>query len=502
MLPCRAWLAKSRLSDTLCAFNFKVSRMMRKFCLILPLLVLSLLVPSARADLKSDVSDILADRSLSRSEVGVEIIRLGDAVGSSVILFQHDADRLLIPASNLKIVTTSAILDRLGGDFQFHTLLVRHGDDLILIGDGDPSLGDPEFLHHGETDTTALFVNWAQSLKSRGITRVGNLLVDDSVFDEHFFHPNWPPEQADKRYAAEIAGVSFDTNCIQCQVRPNSGLAAYTLNPNTHFVNVRNTCLSGGSNDTLFGRNAGTNDLILRGTCPVANQVSVTIHNPPLYAATVLAETLAAAGIQVTGKVASDRTVRAALCSHASAHDPTWSLLCVQATPLPAVMARCNKDSMNMYAESFCKRLGFAVSGKPGSWENGTAAVGAFLAHVGIDPQLYHLDDGCGLSKQNAIAAHALAMVLTYDFFSKNHQAFFDSLSRAGSDGTLAKRFEGSDLRGRVFGKTGWVEGVSALSGYLHAKDGRWYVFSILVNGNSKVKPLEDAIVAAIDRMH
>jgi D-alanyl-D-alanine carboxypeptidase/D-alanyl-D-alanine-endopeptidase (penicillin-binding protein 4) len=162
---------------------------------------------------------------------------------------------------------------------------------------------------------------------------------------------------------------------------------------------------------------------------------------------------------------------------------------------------------MNLYAEALGKRTGFAASGgQSGSWANGTAAVGAFLQKAGVPETEFHLDDGCGLSHQNTVSPNAMVRVLAYDFFSKNRQAYTNALSIAGSDGTLERRFPGpyADLRGRVFGKSGFVEGVSSLSGYVHAKDDQWYAFSILMNGiprksNSSYKPLQEAIVHAID---
>ena len=173
-------------------------------------------------------------------------------------------------------------------------------------------------------------------------------------------------------------------------------------------------------------------------------------------------------------------------------------------TPLSQVLGRANKDSINLYAECLCKRLGFAVTHQSGSWENGTAAVGAFLQKAGVDESEFHLDDGSGLSKQNHISPSAITKVLMYDYFSDNRQVFINSLSVAGADGTLERRFANSDLRGRVFGKSGFVKGVSSLSGFLEAKDGNWYAFSILMNGipelsNSAIKPLQEAIVRAVD---
>jgi D-alanyl-D-alanine carboxypeptidase/D-alanyl-D-alanine-endopeptidase (penicillin-binding protein 4) len=176
----------------------------------------------------------------------------------------------------------------------------------------------------------------------------------------------------------------------------------------------------------------------------------------------------------------------------------------VHETPLAEVIARANKDSMNLYAECLCKRLGFAAGGA-GTWEAGTAQMGRFLESLHLPPKEYHLDDGCGLSKENAVSAHVMVSVLTHDFFSPQAKVWLGCLAVAGEEGTLAERFRGTDLRGRVIAKSGFVNGVSCLSGYLHAKDDRWYCFSIMFNGipegtNSGAKVLQERIVHAVDR--
>src|SRR5581483_2311364 len=118
-----------------------------------------------------------------------------------------------------------------------------------------------------------------------------------------------------------------------------------------------------------------------------------------------------------------------------------------------------------------------------GTWENGTAAVAAYLHDLGINDSEFHLDDGCGLSKQDAISPPLMVTVLAHDYFGKNAAVYLPTLSVAGQDGTLAERFKGSDLRGRVIGKSGFVNRVSCLAGFLHAKDDNWYAFSIMFNG-------------------
>ena len=156
---------------------------------------------------------------------------------------------------------------------------------------------------------------------------------------------------------------------------------------------------------------------------------------------------------------------------------------------------------MNLYAECLCKRLGAsATGGGGGSWVTGTAVVASFLRKVGVPGDQFHLDDGCGLSKANAVTAAAVTQVLAYDFAGPHARVFMDTLAVAGADGTLAERFGRSTLKGRVLAKTGTVNGVSCLSGYLHARDGQWYAFSILMNrlaGGGK--PVQERIVRAID---
>jgi D-alanyl-D-alanine carboxypeptidase/D-alanyl-D-alanine-endopeptidase (penicillin-binding protein 4) len=206
----------------------------------------------------------------------------------------------------------------------------------------------------------------------------------------------------------------------------------------------------------------------------------------------------------LSGQVKRNRSMREAFSNAQQAGDASWSLLAVHETPLTSVIDRANKDSMNLYAECLCKRLGFAKFGQ-GTWKNGTTAVSGFLASLGIPASQYTLDDGCGLSKNNAVSAHLMVSVLTHDYFSENSAAWMASLAVAGEDGTLAERFRGMDLRGRVIAKTGFVNGVSCLSGYLHAKDDNWYCFSIMFNGipegsNSGAKVLQERIVRAIDQ--
>ncbi len=473
--------------------------MMRRCCF----LVMVLLLPAfARADLADDIKTILRDKYLSKVQIGISIAKIGATPETTVSVYRSDADIPLIPASNLKLLTTSAFLDRVGGDFKFHTTLLAKDGDLYLIGDGDPTLGDADLLRKLGWDVTTVFKAWAAELTKRGVTTVRNVIVDDSVFDQQFVPQHWLARNANDKYAAQIGGVNLNANCVDFWVKTTTPgqLASYFLDPPTHYVTVRNTCLTGTSNTVAVVRQAGKNDLQLRGEVKtdLGQPASVPVQDPPLFAATVLAETLAANGIDVTGKVSRDLTVR-----QKYAHDQAgWALVAALETKLPTVLGRANKESVNLYAECMCKRLGHEVTGQSGSWDNGTAAVGAFLTRIGIPATEFHLDDGCGLSREDNVSADALVKVLCYDFQSRNKETMFNSLAVPGEEGTFKTRFK--KLHGRLVGKSGYIDNVSAVSGYLKGRDDNWYAFSILLNNcpyktNDVAKEIQEKIVMAVD---
>ncbi len=472
--------------------------------IVLSLVLLLLCVCPLRADLNGQIKTVLQDKLLKNAEVGIAVMRLHG--GSPQFVYQHDPQTLLTPASNLKIVTTSAALDKLGADFRFRTILALHGRDLVIFGDGDPTFGDNEFLKKVGWDTLTVYRNWAAQLRKANITAVQDVIVDDGIFDQQFLHPRWTKHQYN-RYGAAVGGLNLNANCIDFYLRPTSPgqRVGYSLDPATSYITVTNECITGRRNAIELARGSDSTQITLKGEADRSNEypVSLTVADPPIFAATTLADTLKTQGVAVNGQVRRDRSLRK-LYGQTKDQPGQWRIISIHETPLKLVLARANKDSMNLYAEALCKRLGAAASGQSGSWENGTAAVGAFLRHIGVPQEEFHLDDGSGLSKENAISAQALVRVLAYDFNSPNASVFMESLAVGGQDGTLKNRFDSAGLRGRVFGKSGFVESVSSLSGYLKGRDEQWYAFSILINGippysNTVIKELQEKIVKAVD---
>lgn len=466
---------------------------------LLGFLATSTAFASSRRDAAAQIRAVLAEQSLASAQSAVVVVRLGVDGREVVPLFRHNGDVPLLPASNLKVITSSVAIETLGRDFRFRTQLLLKDSDLYLIGDGDPTLGDPTLTRRVGWTYDTVFRQWTAELQRRGIREVRNLFVDDSIFDDQFVHPSWPDNQLHFAYSAEVAGLNFHFNTVDVGVRARQGAAGVevTLTPPTRYVELRNDVRPGDRLGISASRQRGSNQLVVRGELKLGSEdsLSVTISDPPLFAGQVLREVLEREGIRVTGSVARLRQTRTAV----SSAPQTFTPIGILETPLSVVLARCNKDSANLYAEALAKRLAAHATGQPGSWAGYRLTAGTFLRRLGIPDEQAVLDDGCGLSRGNRLSADALVTVLVREFTSPNRQTFLESLSVGGIDGTLRNRFT-DDLRGRVYGKSGFINQVFTLSGYLKARDGQWYAFAVLFNGASGVRPLHERIVRAIDQ--
>ena len=492
----------------------------RRVMTLAPLLLLLTLAATASADLSADVRGRLVDAP-KKASVAVEIVSLGDRPADKRVLFAEDASRPMTPASNLKLLTTAAALDGLGADFKFRTVLLVRGDgrdgyEAAVVGDGDPSFGDSALLRDVDGwGVRTVLRTWADALQKAGVTKLSALKLDDSVFDQQRVNDNWPLDQRHRWYEAQVGGLNLNLNCLDVYLtRGNGGTMDVRLDPPTQYPTVQNTCRVGDKNAVWLTRAEGGNVIQLAGQTNAREQgpMQVTIDDPTAYFGTVLAETLRAGGVE-TVEPTADRAIRTAWQAQAAngwnAADPAqWRAVAIHETRLADVLNRTNKDSINLYAECLAKRLAFKTGGgEPGSWAGGARAVKAYLAQIGDESANVTLDDGCGLSRLNKVTAAAMCDVLAAQHYGPAAEVYRNSLSEAGSDGTLEGRFAAGGrraLRGRVFGKTGYINNVSTFSGYLLGRDGRWYAYSILVNDCPRAqigeaKTLQEEIVLALD---
>jgi serine-type D-Ala-D-Ala carboxypeptidase/endopeptidase (penicillin-binding protein 4) len=459
-----------------------------------------LLASPARADLTADVERILRQPALAKAKAGVKIVRLGQQPQQDQTLVALRAEQVFIPASNLKIITTAMALDVLGPEFRFRTqLLINASGDLCLQGDGDPTLGDSSYLEKTGWKTTTVFEHWAEALKKAGVTQVRDVVVDDSIFEATMLQPNWPTNQLHRHYVPQVAGVNFNANCLDVYVTVNAGGATYRIDPATAYVKVENSVRVGEGHALDLSRVIGTNRVLLRGVVNGTNRVPfrVTVDDPALYAATVLGETLTRAGVRVSGQLKRDRTIR----GQASVEGASWRAIAIHETPIAPVLAKTNKDSINLYAEALGKRAAAQATGEEGSWAGLGRVQAQFMQKLGAASDGLVFDDASGLSKVNAVSPDAFVAALRHVFHSDNRELYIKSMSIGGADGTLENRFKSNGLAGRVMAKSGSVSGVSTLGGYLQTQAGEWYAFSILMNEVQlrSAQAAQDEIVKAID---
>lgn len=441
--------------------------------------------PPAMADpgIEADLRRSLAKLPHPTATVGACVIDLA----TDRVIFTHNADTGLMPASTMKLFAMAAALTELGPHFAFETILAVDGGNLIVIGDGDPGFGD-EKLHKSRGETiTAPFEHWANILRQRGLTSFsGDLIIDETILDDQRLHPSWERSDLDNWYAAPLGGLNYNDNCLDFVVTPSNkrnAPALVSVQPETSLARIVNTCKSGGKGSPILHHAFDSFEYAVSGRCVKRFKLgSVSFPDPGLLFADSMRHTLNRAGVTVRGPIRRERVRRSdgSLPTH-------LTILAQHRTPLTDVLARAGKDSQNMFAECLLKRAGNAWGkhqGLPdprGSWKLGGDAVMDTLRRAGIDTGGLIVADGSGLSRHNSCTARQLAAMLAWSYRQPFGPVLHDSLATAGVDGSLRKRLKDSD--GRVHAKTGTMKGIRALAGYVDSDAGPRYAFAVIFNG-------------------
>jgi len=457
-----------------------------------PLIVCGLLIGAATSDVHADHKQRIVQlrRLLDRlphaqTVVSAAVMSLPDGK----IIYERNADRVLIPASNQKIIPGAVALAKLGVAHSFDTRLALDGEDLIIIGSGDPGLGDSQLADQRGGRPTDVFVQWAGILTQRGISTIqGDIVVEDHVFSQPWVHPSWEEGDLTKWYAAPAGGLNFNDNCIEITLRPTTPgeLVRFEVFPPSAWIRIDNRCKTSPSkskNKPWIHRPTSDPMYELRGRCNRKSELqAVSVPDPGIFTGEVLRAVLKSHGIYVRGKVR-----RAAQVAKSGAADPRGrEILAVHSTPLADVLKRALGDSQNLFAECLMKSLSVRPvrDGQPaqaGSWQAGGAAALETIRGWGIDTSGMVIADGSGLSRDNRASARQIVQILRHVYMdSDGGSLFMDSLSLNATRGTLRKRMK--DIPGRVMAKTGYMRGVRSLSGYVRATPKVWYAFSVLFN--------------------
>lgn len=433
------------------------------------------LSPAAR--MRERLADLLTGVSNARVALVVEDLT------SRQRWFEHEPHTPLKPASLMKLLVSAAALERFGPNFAFQTPLYVCGEELWVIGSGDPGLGDERIELRRGRGRYYVFDDWAAALRSSGAGRLRTLVLDDSIFDRENRHPDWPPEQASAWYQAPVGGLNFNDNCLDAQVRLQSGQVHLILSPPLPGLFVRNGLRPGEAQRIRVQRDLGSDIFKFSGTVrSSASFRPISAGRPEVFFGHALREALGQRGVEITGQVVRRSIPASRLAS--------LMPLAVHRTTLAEVLWRCNTFSQNLFAECLLKALAAyqfsgAPSGTPGSWEAGLVVLRNTLEGLGLDLHGAVLRDGSGLSHSNRLTADQLVRLLGIMHGHRYSHDFVESLAAAGQEGTMRNRYDEAALVGRLRGKTGTIREVSTLAGYLERSDGVLLAFAILINGEA-----------------
>ena len=434
------------------------------------------------------VSQAISKHKQTKTRFGILAI---DAQ-SGATLYQQNATTAMIPASNMKVVTSAAAVHYLGGDYAFTTEAGLLGNDLAVIGGGDPLLGDSKLDVGDPRSLSGLLAAITDSLRKAGVTSVQDVVVDVSFFDNHRVHASWPPEQLNQWYACEVSGLNIYNNCVRVTATRQGSQPVLTMEPANSYITLVNQLklISKGSSAVGAYRSSVPNKLLVKGKLNQEAGFDVAIENPQGLFASILRDHLNRSGIAVKGQIIQ-KYVK---------HDPSLRKLCALQTPISDVLARCNKDSLGLAAECMVKTISAEnTQGRlNGEWPHGQVLINRYLQSLGVPGEQVVLDDGCGLSRDNRLSATALTAVLRDMYNSPHREMFFHSLAVGGVDGTVYKYFRQSPYQGAILGKTGYISGVRSFSGICRTPRGD-VIFSILTeDGNGYTRQCINDITEAI----
>jgi serine-type D-Ala-D-Ala carboxypeptidase/endopeptidase (penicillin-binding protein 4) len=446
---------------------------------------------SDRDALKKAVEQLLSQPPLSNARVAMQVESLDDGQ----VVYSRNPDELLNPASNTKLVTAAAGLLRLGPEYRFSTdyltdkpLQKGRIGTLYVRGRGDPSV------------TTERLDGLVADLWHRGVRSVGEIVLDDSFFDREEFGPGWEQEVSDKAWAAGVGALSLNHNAVAIYITPGDRVgvrARVEVEPDARdyfLVDNRVATVRANGRKKLRPHTVPEGErtrIVVDGRIPLRAESMVMyrrVGDPAFYYGHTLRMLLRKRGIKVSGRVKRGTAPQAAVLIQG-----------YESPELGEIVRDMNKISSNFIAEMVVKTLGAELKGTPGSWPKGLEVAEDLLAELGIPRGTYVLKNGSGLNDTNRFTARQLATLLqaVWKRFPVASE-FVSSLGIAARDGTMRLRMEGTDAAGRLRAKTGTLERVTALSGYVQSIGGERFVFSVLVNDwAGKSAP----VISSIDRL-
>lgn len=476
-----------------------------------------------KKDLAKKIQGIIRQPGFSRAHWGIDVVDLE----SGKAIYALNPDHLFLPASNAKLLSTSAALALVGPDYRFRTTVETTGKvdtngrllgDLVIVGRGDPNISGRVMPYQLKTERvsphTQILEQLADQVVQKGVKIIdGDLIGDDSYYAPERYGEGWAHDDLQWIDGAPVSALTFNDNVVFVKIQPGEKAgdkALVTVDPQTSYYEVDNrilTTAAGVARKVGIHRDSGSYKVVLWGGLPVDDSgmnEALAIEDPAEFTAQIFRSLLEARGITITGKTRAkhgdvaqffDQAQPPAVILAAPAGTPTQVLAEHVSLPLIEDVRVTNKTSQNLHAELTLRLIG-QLKGIGGSFEGGAATLKQFLLQAGLKTNEFFVLDGSGLSRRDLITPGAMVQLLLYSSRQPWGAAFEQTLPVAGVDGSLAERFVNTPAGGLVHAKTGTLSHVNALSGYGQTSTGKRFIFSIFCNNHD----LPSAkVVAAID---
>src|SRR5712692_6480586 len=437
--------------------------------------------------------DLLGTMPTSKGQWGLLIV---DAESGNT-LFEQNADKYFVPASNMKLFTTALALAKLGPEYRFHTTLETPGaiskegvlgGDLVLVGRGDPNLSNRKFPYELKEEFDGpqekALAELADAAAAKGVKEIsGDVVGDDSYFPRERYPNGWEIDDMVWEYGAAISAIVVDDNTVALTLTPGelAGNAVQaTVTPATPDFTVENNVTTSAADvkpDLTLTREPGSNLVVVRGSLPAKSaprKLVLAIEEPAQHAATLLKRLLEERGVKVAG-------VARARHDHAEVDGEPVVLAEHVSAPLGDTVKLINKISQNLHAEMLLR----TVARQSGVWATPDELMkipADFYATAGISPGDVIQTDASGLSRHDLVTPRAIVTLLAFAQKQPWFGPYYASLPVAGVDGTLEDRMKNTPAAGRIHAKTGSVEHVRTLSGFAETPSGRRVIFSFLSN--------------------
>jgi D-alanyl-D-alanine carboxypeptidase/D-alanyl-D-alanine-endopeptidase (penicillin-binding protein 4) len=477
-------------------------------------------------ELQAKIRGTLMRPELRRGSIGIKIVSLG----SGKVVFEENAEKYFMPASNMKNFTVAAAMEKLSPDFRFVTSVFASAKPdaagtikggITVYGRGDISISTafnpptpvvPDSGSPPKTDP-AVYLRGLEALADKitqaGVKRIeGDLVGDESYFSGGEIPGSWEWDDLQWYYGAGISALPLNDNAVDLSIKPGAPntqcfVQITPINPVYKIVNNCTTTAS-GSRDIRVDKRLGQNIVEVSGSVPANDpgySSAITVTHPADIFMALLRQVLEKRGIVVTGQTRVIGAKEKAVLAVASSTAPV-EIARLESAPFSLVAAKTMKPSQNMYTETILWTLGEQVGDKTNpkltSAEKGAAVVRSFLKDIGVPEGSVVIHDGSGLSRHNLITPNSVATLYSYMAKSRYAAAWRDSLTIGGIDGTLRNRYKGTAAAGNMRGKTGTIDQVSALSGYLTTAGGEELVISIIINGVPEGSALRQSIADEI----